>query len=268
MYRGFELSLPSKGLLSDKTYAQLKQQSRGLYKEFHEETLNNIANLKIDTTSVINGDVVENAWFPKEYYTSANTPDEPFHIFLSHSHLDKEFAMCIAQLLKNQANINVFIDSLVWGYRNELIEKLYASALEQDLERTGLRDSIVSHVDCMLSKSLMEMIDSCECMFFLNTPQSVSAFNVSKGTLSPWIYSELEASAKLGINTPDRIIAQHMKKYATVHDEKPYFRMEHNVSTRHLTKIDNADFCAWLVVMQADCHTPGEALDLLYEMKD
>ena len=37
----------------------------------------------------------------------------------------------------------------------------------------------------------MQMIDSCECIIFLNTPNSVKPREVIDKLVSPWIYSEI-----------------------------------------------------------------------------
>lgn len=51
----------------------------------------------------------------------------------------------------------------------------------------------------MLSTALNNMIDSTECLFFLNTPNSISLSNEitneQKFTYSPWLYSELTTAS-------------------------------------------------------------------------
>lgn len=51
----------------------------------------------------------------------------------------------------------------------------------------------------MLSKALVTMMDRCECLFFLNTPSSITPADVigeagTGSTTSPWIYSEIAMS--------------------------------------------------------------------------
>ena len=55
------------------------------------------------------------------------------------------------------------------------------------------RNRSTSHVHMLLNGALAKMINKTECLFFVNTPNSVNAQdaeNPSK-TASPWIYSEL-----------------------------------------------------------------------------
>lgn len=53
---------------------------------------------------------------------------------------------------------------------------------------------VAKHADMILASALTEMIDNCECVFFLNTDSSVirGTEAISKNeTYSPWIYHEV-----------------------------------------------------------------------------
>lgn len=58
------------------------------------------------------------------------------------------------------------------------------------------RNYSTSHVHMMLSIALTSMIDACETVFLLNTPQSISLEEDIKKeqTSSPWIYHELSTA--------------------------------------------------------------------------
>jgi hypothetical protein len=43
----------------------------------------------------------------------------------------------------------------------------------------------------MLASALTLMMDKTECVFFLNTPESIKTEDVIKKTASPWIYHEI-----------------------------------------------------------------------------
>jgi hypothetical protein len=47
----------------------------------------------------------------------------------------------------------------------------------------------------MLSTALSMMIDKAECLFFLNTPNSIQATEAIDRTKSPWIYHEISISS-------------------------------------------------------------------------
>lgn len=86
---------------------------------------------------------------------------------------------------------------MVWGYSKDLLEIIDD---EYGLQTSGnysyqRRNYLTSHVYMMLSIALTKMIDKCESIFFVNTPNLIVVsenIKAAKYTLSPWIYSELE----------------------------------------------------------------------------
>ena len=63
------------------------------------------------------------------------------------------------------------------------------------------RNLSTSHVHAMLSVTMFDAIDKTEVVFFINTENSVpkieNSINISKHTLSPWIYEEIVATKLL-----------------------------------------------------------------------
>lgn len=58
---------------------------------------------------------IEEDWFPLF---------EDCHFFLSHSHDDETEVISLAGYLKKEYGIKCFVDSLVWGYANDLLKKI------------------------------------------------------------------------------------------------------------------------------------------------
>lgn len=236
MFRGFELKI-DEGHFSAKydPYSDFKKE--GLYQKsgFQRNYEKMLQSVTEDATFSINGNKIEEEWFPK-------FPGS-FHVFLSHSHTDKDLAVAIAGLLKEKLNLDVFIDSLVWGYRDQLVRLLY--------DKTGrLNDtvsSIYSHVDCMLTKSLIEMMDSCECLLFLNTPQSVSIKDTVEQTHSPWIYAELEASRLLRRHKDEARRNRQVFEYGTFSEKQAseQLNISYNIP-KHLSKLSDGQFSQWM----------------------
>lgn len=57
----------------------------------------------------------------------------------------------------------------------------------------------------LLNVALLNMINRCECLFFLNTPNSFNAKQEIKNTtFSPWIYSELSMANSIRQSLPLR----------------------------------------------------------------
>lgn len=135
----------------------------------------------------ISGDALKKHWF-----SSADT-----HVFISHSHQDRELALGLAGYLHSM-ELAPFVDSLVWGDSSKLLrgidEKFCKSAQGENFDYQK-RNYSTSHVHMMLASALTEMIDRTDAVIFLNTPNSIRASSSSAPgdavTASPWIYHEL-----------------------------------------------------------------------------
>ena len=208
MYRGFQLrlnsprstSLLSRSLPTNKFIEELKG-----YADYGEEML------KADRTTVQNklkkfllsdgsldGSKMQENWFPQ---IEAD-------VFISHSHRDEELALGLAGWLKEHFGLKAFIDSAVWGYANDLLKDIdnkYCLQTGRQVYNYQKRNQSTSHVHMMLSVALNQMIDNTECLFFLNTPNSVSiGASIGGTTPSPWIYSEI-AMSRLKEKAPEKI---------------------------------------------------------------
>lgn len=144
----------------------------------------------IDENGVIDGTKLQNNWFPVE---------TDFDVFLSHSHSDEKTAIALAGFLQKELGLNTFIDSCLWGYSNELLKRIdiqYCMHRNGEMFDYDKRNYSTSHVHMMLSIALTSMIDACETVFLLNTPQSISLEEDIKKeqTSSPWIYHELSTA--------------------------------------------------------------------------
>lgn len=167
-------------------FIDYKSDGEKFYEGFQSEIRTSLEKF-IRKDGVIDGTKLQNSWFPVE---------SKFDVFLSHSHDDESTAIALAGFLKRELNLNTFIDSCLWGCSNKLLRKLDIKYCIHS-DRTGFdyykRNYSTSHVHMMLSAALSNMIDRCESVFFLNTPQSISLKEDIKAerTSSPWIYNEL-----------------------------------------------------------------------------
>ncbi|MDR0964061.1 MAG: hypothetical protein LBM60_05550 [Clostridium sp.] len=129
--------------------------------------------------------------------TSDWFPDIEADIFLSHSHADEDTVISFAGWLYESFGLCSFVDSLVWGYSDELLRIIDNEYCKNSTNNYSYkkRNVSTSHVHMMLSVALMKMIDKCESVFFVNTPNSIIlSDNIGNedSTFSPWIYSEIE----------------------------------------------------------------------------
>ncbi|RVZ00149.1 TIR domain protein [Helicobacter pylori] len=105
-------------------------------------------------------------------------------VFLSHSHADRNKALEVKNYLENQTNGKVFIDSLFWDYKDDVLDEL---AKYDDISK--IKDAFT----LILRESLECMIKKCPYFVFLQSKNSVSLNqDLLKITYSAWIYEELK----------------------------------------------------------------------------
>lgn len=190
MYRGYQIiSLKKESIVSsrhgryriDDSFELLGVGER-LAKDYKDTFDRTLAALSECKDGLIDGAKLADLWFPRI----------EAEIFISHSHADAELATLFAGRLKRDLGITCFVDSNVWGYRDKLIDLLVQFCkYDEDSAYKGVIKT-AAHVDCMLNKAIAQMMDACECLFFLNTPNSVSFAEASNAkTYSPWLATEL-----------------------------------------------------------------------------
>ncbi|MCQ2782369.1 toll/interleukin-1 receptor domain-containing protein [Helicobacter pylori] len=132
-------------------------------------------------------------------------------VFLSHSHADKNEALEVKNYLENQTKHKVFIDSLFWDYKDDVLNKLAEYAEYDDI--SGIEDAFT----LILRESLECMIKKCPYFVFLQSNNSVSFNqNLLKITYSAWIYEELKIANTLIADTT--IKESHIKAMRISYD--------------------------------------------------
>ncbi len=115
-------------------------------------------------------------------------------VFLSHSHADINKALEVKDYLEEYLDAEcVFIDSLFWDYKDDVLNKL----AEYD-DISGIEDAFT----LILRESLQDMIEKCPYFVFLQSKNSVSLNqDLLKITYSAWIYKELKIANTLIADT-------------------------------------------------------------------
>ncbi|WRC11981.1 toll/interleukin-1 receptor domain-containing protein [Helicobacter pylori] len=115
-------------------------------------------------------------------------------VFLSHSHADKNKALKVKGYLEEDLDAEcVFIDSLFWDYKDDVLNKL---AEYDNISR--IEDAFT----LILRESLECMIKKCPYFVFLQSKNSVSLNqDLLKITYSAWIYKELKIANTLIADT-------------------------------------------------------------------
>ncbi|MDH4420632.1 hypothetical protein QEZ44_04020 [Bacillus cereus] len=197
-------------------------------------------NAFLESDGSIDGTRLQNSWFP---LIEAD-------IFISHSHNDFEEAFKLAGFLKRTFGLTVFLDSCVWGSADALLKKIDDKYCLNPSGSTYCyedRNYSTSHVHMMLSSAISSMIDRCECLLFLNTPNSISTKDViDKKTNSPWIYSEIVMSQLIRKKDPKRMIKKAVFEYQESGMEtKDQLSITYDLNTRHLKALNFDDLIKW-----------------------
>lgn len=236
----------------------------------HEEN-KSIVETDLDRFKNATGDlqaeeIIKN-WFPK---INAD-------VFLSHSHKDEKLIVGLAGWLHDSFGIKSFIDSAVWGYSEKLLKVIDDRYCKRESDTTydyDKRNRSTSHVHMMLSMALADMIDQCECVMFINTPNSFkpSDYFEDKGqTKSPWIYSEIAMTRMLRQRAPEQHRSQlFMDSVISLEHLKEARQRELHISypmdLLHLTPLCTSELTAWKD-QEGQAMKGASALDSLYRMK-
>ena len=254
MFAGFNLKIDSFSLFDKDEYYELGKSINDGNKKSIEENLH-----KFIVEGVIEGTALQDEWFPQ---VKAD-------IFISHSHRDLRLTYCLVGWLFKHFKLKAFVDSNVWGFADDLlkiIDDKYCvnSGNENKSYSYAKRNYSTSHVHMMLCVALNKMIDRTECLFFLNTPESVSIKDtVQNTTFSPWIYSELFTSEMIRKQELSRYRKGYLEKKAMF--EATELIIRYNISTDHLIGLDTKDLMAWR--LERLTTNNAEPLDQLYYLK-
>lgn len=253
MHKGFNLDLAGVDLNS---YIKIGKEIHSNNKALVEKKLESF---KDKNGNLIASEIIAK-WFP---------PIEA-EVFLSHSHKDEDLIIGLAGWLRKEFGLNSFIDSCIWGYSSELLKIIDDEYCYKESSKTydyQERNRSTSHVYMMLSTALAKMINSCECVIFVNTPNSISPKNYIKGTTtdSPWIYSEIAMTSII----QRRTLADHrgimVKSSTAVENFRESLNIKYDVDLMHLTPITITDLKKW---RSENNKTGADALDTLYKLQE
>lgn len=198
------------------------------------------------------------------------TPAGDYDIFISHSHKDLELAKGLAGYLEKYCKVSCFIDSLYWGNIDELQEELNRMHLHKD-EATGKEYfdhqstmEVAKHANMILASALTEMIDNCECVFFLNTDNSVirgtEAINKNE-SYSPWIYHEVFTTSIIR-SKPRLNLNEHYQMRDSAMEQLP--DISYGLDLSGMTILREKDVLNWGIKAKSSNMYP---LDVLYKLK-
>lgn len=250
MYKGFNVDLTRWEYLDNVSQKDINQ-----FTEIDDKIAQKIASFSL-ADGKLDGSKMTADWFP---IFEAD-------IFISHSHNDLNKATALAVFLKRLFGLNCFIDSNVWKHGDallSLIDRRYCWNSEHKTFNYQKRNYSTSHVHMMLTMALCTMIDKAECLFFLNTPESITPFDTVSATESPWIYSEIAMSRLIRRKSKEAHRGEtKMFTSKSLNEDINELKILHQVNLDHLIDLDLDDLNQWLNL--AGDKKGKETLDVLY----
>jgi len=258
MHRGFQIE----GL--SESFGALSAARGRLIHEEQASAMRSSLEAYLNEDGKLDAQALSKAWFP------AIKAD----VFISHSHNDEAKALRLAGWLKDKFGLTAFIDSAVWNSADALLKMIdnqyciHENGTSYDYEKRNLS---TSHVHVMLTMAITEMIDRCECLFFLNTPESISAGKTIKegNTSSPWIYAEIAISKTiqkrdLPVGRRSERVLAYDASLEALNESKGSVPLVHKLDVSHLSKLTEARLQAWAISYEHE--NDKSPLDDLYEL--
>ncbi|MGN8505404.1 TIR domain protein [Helicobacter pylori] len=188
----------------------------------------------IKNASYSNNNIVLKRNEIKEAFFSPFKPQlKNAQVFLSHSHADKNKALEVKYYLENQTKRKVFIDSLFWDYKDDVLNEL---AKYDDISR--IEDAFT----LILRESLQDVIEKCPYFVFLKSSNSVSNQGLSRNqdllkiTYSAWIYEELKIAHSISESRPIPM----MESMQVFHDISPFLESLKTITLKKLSQQINS----------------------------
>ncbi|GAA8254681.1 toll/interleukin-1 receptor domain-containing protein [Helicobacter pylori] len=171
---------------------------------------------------ILNHNKIKEAFFSPFKLQLKNT-----QVFLSHSHADKNKALKVKNYLESETNHRVFIDSLFWDYKDNVLNKL----AKYD-NTSKIKDAFT----LILRESLQDMIEKCPYFVFLQSNNSVSDQGLSRTTYSAWVYEELKIAHSIRESRPTPM----MESWQVFHDISPFLENLETITLKELSQQINS----------------------------
>lgn len=176
-----------------------------------------------------NDDTILNHNEIKEAFFSPFKPQlKNAQVFLSHSHADKNKALKVKNYLESETNHRVFIDSLFWDYKNNVLKEIK----KHHIDVSKIEDAFT----LILRESLQDMIEKCPYFVFLQSNNSVSNQELSCITYSTWIYEELKIAHSIRESRPTPM----MESWQVSHSISPFLESLETITLSKLSHIINS----------------------------
>lgn len=251
MYRGFNLDI------ADEDFSSWFDIGNRMHENNKAQVERKIESFKDGSGDLLASRIID-SWFPPV----------KAEVFLSHSHRDAEQVIRLSGYLYKVFGLTSFIDSCVWGCSDDLlqiVDDTYCYNRTTGRYSYERRNRSTTHVHLMLSTALAKMINSCECIMFVNTPHSISPAEYIGGddtTHSPWIYSEIAITNLVQKRSPADHRGVAFRADALVEKAAESLNVRYQLDMTHLTPMATDDLVRWVKHRKKE----WAALDVLYRI--
>lgn len=149
----------------------------------------------VDYTQLFKDCIVNEAIDAQKLQDGIFPVNENYDIFISHSHDDEELAIKFKNWIETKLKMTCFLDKEIWGSGNAILKEIDDLCWKPDRKVYDYneRNLTTSYVHVMLCNALMQAMDNCKFVFFLNTPSSITPESAHDNpqTHSPWLFYEL-----------------------------------------------------------------------------
>ncbi len=207
----------------------LKPSARPFNNQAHQvnEVVKKIHELIKDAKHPNDGIILNHNEIKEAFFSPFKPQLKDAQVFLSHSHADKNKALKVKNYLESETNRRVFIDSLFWDYKDDVLNEL---AKYDDTSK------IEGVFTLILRESLQDMIKKCPYFVFLQSNNSVSNQGLSRITYSAWIYEELKIAHSIRESRPTPM----MESWQVFHNISPFLESLETITLKKLSRIINS----------------------------
>ncbi len=142
--------------------------------------------------------------------------------------MDKNKALEVKNYLESETDHRVFIDSLFWDYKNNILKEIK----KHHINVSKIEDAFT----LILRESLQDMIEKCPYFVFLQSNNSVSNQGLSCITYSAWIYEELKIAHSIRESRPTLM----MESWQVFHDISPFLESLETITLKELSQQINS----------------------------
>ncbi|MFP6183227.1 TIR domain protein [Helicobacter pylori] len=217
---------------SSKNQIMLKPIARSFNNQAHQinEAAEKIYELIKDARYSNDGIVLNHNKIKEAFFSPFEPQLKNAQVFLSHSHADKNKALKVKDYLEEYLDAEcVFIDSLFWDYKNNVLK---------EMSKYDNTSKIEDAFTLILRESLECMIKKCPYFVFLQSKNSVSLNQDLLGiTYSAWIYEELRIAHS--ISSKSRLTIM-MESFQVSHDTSPFLKSFETITLKKLSQQINS----------------------------